>query len=231
MRYRMLIIYLALLLPGWLRADEKTKSFQENVYLQQEVELTKSPGFYFIFDLSGKKIDLKARGTVLREWKIQEVRVWGRPVPWNALKLLKKSSLIAPQRRKIVPGSATESPEQASPKPPAASKNKKAEKTEAAPFELEALELRHMPRSYILWMEGGIGVHIGTREKGFSNFLRSAVNSAKWLLIYPLKSLFSYKKRPFTSIDITLDNINEAQALYWALLEGQIGLIKAIPVS
>jgi hypothetical protein len=231
MRFKTFLIYFVLLSSGLLQADETTKSLQETFYLQQELELTKSPAFYFIFDLSGKKIDLKARSFVLREWKIQEVRVWGRPVPWNALRLLKKSSLVAPQRRKIVPGSVTEPQKPASPKPPAANKDKKGEKATEEPFELEALELRHMPRSFTLWMEEGIGVDIRAREKGFSNSLRSVLNSAKWLVIYPLRTLFSYKKRPFTSITITLDNINEAQALYWALLEGQVGLIKAVPAS
>jgi len=231
MRNTRILLAGLLLLLGTVLAAQKTNSPSENSYLEEELNLAKSPSFYFIIDLGAKKIDLKARGLVLREWQVQSARFWGKRVPLSSIKLLRKTSLFAPQRKKIVPGSV-ESTEPFNPKPKRESKADQVKKKEAATFELQALELKDMPKTYRLQLEGAIGIEVRSKEKGFSKSLQGTWDSVRWYTIYPLRTLScSLKKRSFTEIEITLQNEREAEALYWVLLEGQRAIIRAIPAS
>lgn len=226
------IIFVGLVLAlGIALAAQNRGVPTETSYLEEELNLAKSPAFYLIVDLGAKKIDLKARGLVLREWQVRRARVWGKPVPLGPIKLLRKTSLFAPQRKKIVPGSV-ESTAPVNPKPQPESRAKQEKSKEADPFELEALELKDMPRTYTLQLEGAIGIRVKSNETGFSSGLRASWSSFRWFGVYPLKTLWSFlKKKSFTEIEITLENEREAEALYWVLLEGQRTIIRAVPAS
>ncbi len=231
MRHTRILLAGFLLLLATVLTAQKTNSSSEDSHLEEEFNLAKSPSFYFIIDLGAKKIDLKARGMVLREWQVQSARVWGKRVPLGSIKLLRKSSLFAPQRKKIVPGTV-ESTEPFNPKPKPESKADQVKKKETATFELQALELKDMPKTYRLQLEGTIGITIRSEEKSFANSLRGTWDSLRWYAIYPLRTLWSsLKKRSFAEIEITLQNEQEAEALYWVLLEGQRAIIRSTPAS
>jgi hypothetical protein len=229
-RNRISIAALFLLL-GTVLAAQKTNQPSLNSSPEEEFNLAKTPSFYFLIDLGAKKVDLKARGFVLREWQVLSARVWGKRVPLGSIRLLRKTSLFAPQRKKIVPGSA-ESTEPFNPKPKPESKAGQIKKKEEATFELQALELKDMPKTYRLQLEGAIGIEIRSKQKGFSKSLQRAWDSLRWYTFYPLRTLWSsLKKRSFTEIEIMLENEQEAEALYWVLLEGQRAIIRATPSS
>jgi hypothetical protein len=169
---------------------------QEIRSLQAELSLANSSGLYMILDIEGRKIDLKAKGVVLRTWKIDKIRLWGDPVQSVPVTLLKKSALFPPKREDIKPG----------------------EIDEETTFELEALELNDMPSSYTLSIEQNISMYIGPQSKGWTSFLKNIGRSLRWYFYPPIKTVWTkVKKQSVTLLEVTLANKEESQAFYWAL--------------
>ena len=187
--------------------EDSLSTYRKYKFLEEEYVLAKAPGFYFLFDLGNKRIELKSKGIVLRIWQPQRVRLWGSPVPFRALALTRKTALALPQRRIIKPGE-----EETAPKPQA----------KPGEFELEALEVKDMPRTFTLELEDGTRISVVGKEKGMKKFW----SFLRWHIGMPLKTLkFHYKKRAMSFIQISFDDHKEGQALYWALTEGIKGLI------
>lgn len=187
--------------------EDPASTYRQNKFLQEEYALAKAPGFYFLFDLRNKKIELKSKGIVLRTWEPQRARFWGSPVSFRALALTRKTALALPQRRVIKPG------EEETPTKPEAKPGE---------FELEALEVRDMPPIFTLEMEDGTKINVVGKEKWTNKF----VSLLKWQVVMPLKTLWLHqKKRAMSLIQIGFDDQKEGQALYWALSEGIKGLI------
>ena len=186
-------------------ADEKSRTIEENQFLEAELGLAKNPSLYFVFDFKEKNIYLKARGRAFKEWPMRKVRFWGNPVQIKAYSLISKSALFAPKRKTIKPGQGEEKDN----------------------FELEVLELKDMPSSYALSIEEDIIIYIGPSNRGFKAILKNIGRSIRWYTFPPLKTLwFSLKKKKsYTAIDIMLADEKEARSLYWAFLDGLKGLI------
>jgi hypothetical protein len=187
--------------------EDPASTYRQNKFLEEEYALAKAPGFYFLINLKGKRIELKSKGIVLRTWEPQRIRFWGSPVPFRALAVTRKTALTLPQRRVIKPGE-----EETVPKPQA----------KPGEFELEALEVKDMPRLFTLELENGTTISVVGKEKG----AKKVWSSLKWHIGMPLKTLkFHLKKRTMSFIQIGFDDSKEGQALYWALTEGIKGLI------
>ena len=187
--------------------EDPTSTYRKNKFLEQEYVLAKAPGFYFLFDLRNKRIELKSKGIVLRSWEPKRVRFWGSPVPFRSLALTRKTALTLPQRRIIMPGD-----EETAPKPQA----------KPGEFELEALEVKDMPRVFTLELDDGVSISVVGKEKGMKKFW----SFLGWHIGMPLKTLkLHHKKRAMSFIQISFDDQKEGQALYWALTEGIKGLI------
>ena len=201
--------------------------------LERELDLAKLPNAYFLLDMREKRLILKAGGTVLRQWEMGGVRAWGAPNEFKTLTLVTKSALNPPQRVEIKPGGAEETPA------PAAAKEKEAAKkpqagTPAAPpeFELEALELKDMPKSFEMVFEGGLRVSVKAAGQSLKSTLGRVWNAVRWSIGRPLEAVFAkVKKRPFLVLELTLREDKEVQALYWALFDGIKGLIWYTPVN
>lgn len=178
---------------------EKDSIIRENQLLEIELSLTKKPKLYFIFNITEKKIYLKAKGIQLREWEIKKMRNWGDPLPMEPVSLVKKSTLFPPKREKIMPNHDKEEKE----------------------FKLEALELHDMPSSYTLFFKEGTFVYIRSKPKGLISIPYNIAHIITWFTVHPIETVwFSVKRKPFTAVYIALNNKREAQALYWAFIEG-----------
>ena len=197
-----LVLVLGAVLAG--AGEEKPEAWGRNQALKQEVELAKSPALYYIFDLAGRQIQLKSRGMVLEEWKIERIHRWGDAPPLGAVTLDKKSTLFPPKRAKIKPGTDEE----------------------GGPFELDALELKDMPSSFVLYLSGGIRVYIRPKPANLVSRIGGIGRFLAWNLWVPLKNFgHELRKKPFAAIDVALSGKEDAQALYWALADGTRGLI------
>jgi hypothetical protein len=187
--------------------EDPASTYRQNKFLEEEYALAKAPGFYFLINLKDKRIELKSKGIVLRTWKPQKVRFWGSPVPFQALALTRKTALTLPQRKIIKLGE-----EESAPKPQA----------KPGEFELEALEVKDMPRFFTLELENGTMISVVAKEKG----VKKLWSFLKWHIGMPLKTLkLRQEKRTISLIQIGFDDLKEGQALYWALTEGMKGLI------
>jgi len=191
---RLFFIFLFLLSVSLSRCE--TEPTPGRQFLETELSLASSSTLYFIVDIGEKKIDLKAKGIFLRTWKIEKIRLWGDPVLSNPVSLVKKSALFPPKREEIKPS----------------------ETVEEASFELEALELKDVPSSHTLSLEGNISINIRPKSKGWTSFLGKIGHSLRWHLFPPLKTLWTkMKKKSFTAFDITLENKEESKSFYWAV--------------
>ena len=199
--------------PAALAAQEPKDNRRialENKRIEAEFALAKSPAFYFVISLESKRIDLKSRGLVFRKWAARSVRCWGKPVSSETTSLARKSALVLPQRTVIKPG------EEEAPVKPAAPAVKPGE------FELEALEIKDMPKEFTLELEDGTMIAVVTKTKGLERFKRWV----GWYIGMPLKTIkLQRKKQSMTLIQFEFDEPVDGQAMYWALTEGMRGLV------
>lgn len=184
--------------------EERPLPQKQNQLLKEELALAKTLALYFIIDVERKNISLKSRGVLLEEWKIENCRFWGDYPLLKTLTLIKKSTLFPPKRSKIKPGAAEE----------------------GNSFELEALELRDMPSTYVLYLSEGVCIYIRSKATKFISRVGNVRHLFNWYLWVPLRNLrHELRKKPFTAIDIKLGDKEKAQALYWALADGTKGLV------
>ncbi|HOI44889.1 MAG TPA: hypothetical protein PLX50_04690 [Candidatus Aminicenantes bacterium] len=204
------VIYWAAVLGGILIstaasiADDQTRFIQKKEFLEQELALAASPDCYFICDLREKRLVLKSNATILRTWEISGLRAWGKPVPLKTLPLVKKSTLNPPQRNLIKPGD---------------------KKEEGGAFELQALEIKDMPTSFRLDFEGDISLSVSSKKKGAWSRLARLGRALAWNIGMPFRTLrLVHEKKSQTTIDITLGEERDAQAVYWAFYDGIKGI-------
>lgn len=176
----------------------ETHNLQERQSLETELSAAKSSNLYFIFDIGERKIDLKAKGLLLRTWKIEAIHLWGDPVLLNPVSVVKKSAIFAPKREEIKPGESG-----------------KEEK-----FEIEALELSDMPSSYTIILEKNIYIYIRSKSKGLTSLLKNFGHALRWYFYPPLKTIWSSTKRnSYTAFDLLMENKDECRSFYWTLVE------------
>lgn len=170
---------------------------RENRLLESELKLAGKPDIYFIFNLTEKKVQFKAKGVVLKELPVENIKLWGLPVQPEPLKLIKKTTLLKPKRAKIRPTKINEDS-----------------------FELEALELEDMPARYRLTMENDVWLYVRPEPDGILSKIFYGVSILKSYISRPVLSLWNTLwGRTFTEIDITVDE-KDARALYWSFTEG-----------
>jgi hypothetical protein len=200
-----------LLLTGAVGLFGQTADKEKVVRGQQELtweyELAKEPHFYFILDAPHKNLELRVRGMVLRTWKIESVRFWGKPAFTKTVRLIRKSALKPPQRNVIKPGETATVPK---------------DPKEAAAFELDALELKDMPRSFSLDFDNGLHVSVKSKETG----LPGVKEEIYWYGSLPLRNFVGGGKgKAISEMQIRFQNEKDAQAIYWIFVEGIKGLI------
>jgi len=191
--------------------------------LREDLALAKASSLYFVVQLKSGTMSLRAGGVTLKEWKVAGVRSWGAPHPLEPLTVEKKSTLFPPKRIEIKP-TTEEEEEQARAEAAKADKKKENEKPKTP--ELEALELKDMPSSFVFLMSDSTRVYFRPRAHKFLPRIASFGHSLSWYFWVPLKNLWlRLNKKPFSAIDIKLESPEDCRSIYWSLAEGAKGLI------
>lgn len=203
-------------------AAEKPNLAKRQASLSSEYSLAKDPNFYFVLDVSGRKLELRVRGMVLRSWPLEAMRFWGRPAFQGNVELVRKSALKSPQRivkRSGTEGADAEAPEAQPEAAPSATGG-------PAEFDLEALELKDMPLRFGLDFDNGLHVRIISRSGGPGGPLSALGHAWNWYVGLPLRHLFGPDRAKRSGeLVLIFDEDKDAQAIYWHFFEGIKGII------
>jgi hypothetical protein len=202
------VVFMALCLAAaagsFGQAVDKEKIARVQQGLTGEHELAREPHFYFVLDVREKDLELRVRGMVLREWKLQSMRFWGKPAFSKIVQLVRKSTLNPPRRNVIKPGEAA-----------AAAKD-------PSKFELEALELKDMPKSFSLDFDNGLHISVRGPSKG----IKALEENINWYGVLPVRGFFKARNgKPVSELELRFENEKDAQAIYWTFFDGIKGLV------
>ena len=198
MLLRIIVLLITVLIAANAAGNDRDLLTKEEQLLEAELSLARKTNIYFVFNLGEKKIQIKAKGTLLKELPIKGVESWGSGTPGDALSLEKKSAFIEPDRGKIKPG----------------------DNKDTDTFEMDALEVDDMPARYTLVFDQGVRISVKPAPDGFFSKIGNILTLFKRALVRPFLTFFyAVRGKPFTAIDIELEK-NDAKALYWSLSEG-----------
>ena len=159
---------------------------------------------------------------VLKSWPIEGLRFWGRPEFGGSVGVVRKTALKAPERIVIKPGETEGTVKPA----PAAKAGAVAPSSTAGDYDLEAIEIRDMPKRFTLDLDNGLQISIksGTGENpGLWIKLKEAW---RWYIDLPLRDLMRNRKGPAPAeFELTLGSDQDAQAVYWHFFDGIKGII------
>ena len=193
--------------------------------LNSEYSLAKDSNFYFVLDVLGRKLELRVRGMVLRSWPFQSMRFWGRPEFSGNVELVRKSALKAPKRIVIKPGAEAEIVE-AAPVPAAKPPGTSAAPGNGEEFNLEALELKDMPKKFSLDFDNGLHILVKVKTAPSGGLWGSMREIWRWYVDLPLRNLFGpHTGTGLSALELTFDNDKDGQAIYWHFFDGIKGII------
>lgn len=175
----------------------------ENRLFKLEYQLAKTPQIYFLFDLVQKRVQVKFRGSVLKEFSIDSFHLWGKPVQPISYNVAKKKALLEPKRPRMTPGIIKED----------------------FSYESYVLGVDEMPARYHLILEEGFCIYVRPKSDGIFSTFFNVCSSVKSFLLRPLLTLWgSLNQKPFGALDIYLSE-KESKSLFWSLQEGQVCII------
>jgi hypothetical protein len=180
-------------------ASEADRLINENSLLKAELQLAKSSKIYVIFDLETKSVAIKAKGMMLKKLPVESYSLWGTPVRPRPLPLLRKTALVIPERKEIIPRTS-DSDEVSEPK---------------------VLQLDDMPLRYRLEFDDGIQISVNPTSTGVIATLFNLIASLKsYLITRPFGTLWNgLRRRSFTEIVLVMSEY-DARTLYWSFQEG-----------
>jgi len=215
-----IIIVMFLVLQPLLIA--KAGVVERNIFLTEMLSLSERPKSYFLINMEENKILLMARGIVIREWVIDEIRFTGEPLPVKPFVLEKKNINLDDLRIHTTGTYEVKNDADADDIDIVNNGNNKTSEDrsgavkKATKYELPAMEMDDMPTDYILFLNNGITVNVNSQSKG-----PGILYSFKSHIYYPILALWaSLYKNSFTQIDIFFKDKTEAQALFWAFTDG-----------
>lgn len=213
------------LAAGWAGTADRTDLAKKESALASEYSLAKESKFYFVFDVLGRKLELRVRGMVLRTWPLQAMRFWGRPDLAGSVALVRKTTLKSPERIVIKPGeeeAAAPAPATPAAKPAASA----AAPATAADFDLEALELRDMPKRFSFDFDNGLHVTVKAKNSDERGFAGTLTDAWRWYVDLPLRNLFGSREgKAISELELTFDEEKDAQSIYWHFFDGIKGII------
>ncbi len=200
---RWMLVLMTAACGAFAQQTDKASLARRQQELTAESDLAREPKFYFVLDVRERNLELRVKGMALRTWKLSSMRFWGQPAFSKTVQLVKKSTLTPPQRNVIKPGEATAT-------------------KDPARFELEALELKDMPRSFSLEFDNGLHLSVKAQATG----LRGLADAFNWYAVLPVKNFFSTRNgQPLSDLELSFENEKDAQAIYWIFFEGIKGLV------
>jgi hypothetical protein len=187
-------------------AAEEELSAKNNL-LRAEYQLAKISRIYMLFDLPGKKIQIKIRGLVLKELPIEAFRQWGAAIQSKPYALLSKSAILKPERAEVKPGQKND---------------------EENPAESPALQVANMPARYRLNFDEGIRMYVRPKSEGILPAFLNLYSALEFYLVtWPLNSLWrGLHGETFAEIIVYLSE-RDAKSLYWAFQDGFPCIIRA----
>lgn len=208
--------------PGWAATVDRAALAKKQDTLTAEYGLAKDAKFYFVFDVRGRKIELRVRGMVLKTWPIESMRFWGRPDFSGTVDLIKKTTLKAPERIVLKPGE----PEVITTPAPVAKAAQPGAAASAADYDLEALELRDMPTRFSLDLSNGLHISIKARAAGTLGFAAKLRDAWRWYVRLPLENLLGAGKgKSVSEMELVFADGKDPQSIYWHLFDGIKGII------
>ncbi len=207
---------------GLAASADKAALAKKQATLTAEYGLAKEAKFYFVFDVLGRKIELRVRGMVLETWPIEAMRFWGQPDFSGTVEMVKKTTLRAPERIVIKPGE-TEAPA-IKPAPSAAAPGTAS--TTSPDYDLEALELRDMPGRFSLDLDNGLHITVKSKNGGSLGFGGKLRDAWRWYIRLPLTNLFGPgQDKALSELELVIADEKVAQSIYWHLFDGIKGII------
>ncbi len=206
---------------GWAAGADKAALAKKQDALTAEYGLAKEAKFYFIFDVLGRKVELRVRGMVLKTWPVQGMRFWGRPDFTGTVELAKKTTLKAPERIVIKPGETEEVKPAPAAKPAAAGTT-----TASADYDLEALELRDMPKRFSLDFDNGLHITVKAMTGDAPGLGRRLSDAWRWYISLPLRNLLGPRQgKGLSELELVFADEKDAESIYWHFFDGIRGLI------
>lgn len=205
------LILILLIIAVSAIAGETEVLRDENRLLDAELKLARKQQIYFIFDMKERKIFLKVKGEIFKEFPMETARSFANGFSITPSAIRKKSTFMPPVRKELKPQDET-----------------KDESKEQTAFKLDALEIDDMPTSYRLYLDDGVVISIRPKPTNIGSSLLSIWNSMLWYITSPLKTLYhAILGHSFGTLDISL-GARDCQGLYWAAHEG-MGAVVYIP--
>lgn len=194
--------------------------------LATEYGLAKESQFYFVLDVQARRLELRVRGMVLRSWPLQGMRFWGDPDFAGAVEMIRKSALKAPERIVIKPGEAETATERSGTSG-ASTQTAAAEPATSGEYDLEALELKDMPKRFSLDFDNGLRIQVLARNGGSPGLLGKLADAWHWYVGLPLRNLFGSRNgKKISELELSFEHDQDAQAIYWHFFEGIKGLVR-----
>lgn len=200
-------LFLFFLCDNVLSGNYKTHDIQrlekENRLLEEELKVVAKPIPYLVLDINKKNIYLKIKGTVLKEFNIIGIEVFGNRHLNIAYKLIERKAMYSPKRTEI--------------KPP---QYKAGDGTSSTSQEPDTFDIEDMPSNYTLIFNKGLSLSVSPQYKDgfFLSFLNRLSISIKHIWNSSIVVWNYLKKTPFIRIHAVM-NIDDARALYWSLPE------------
>lgn len=205
----------------------KADVVERNNLLTQILSLSEKPVSFFLIKMEEKKIMLMAKGVVIREWVVDELRFAGEPFSMQPFVLEKKSINLDDLRihtngqDEVISNTDADDADSPAKVVTATSGNKSGDMKKAKKYELPAMEIDDMPTDYALFLNGGITINVSSGSEG-----PGMLYSLKQYTYYPILALWaSLNKDSFTKIDLFFRDMTEAQALFWAFTDGTACII------
>jgi len=206
--------------------EERMVLAQKQSALATEYSLAKEANFYFVLDVIGRKLELRVRGMVLRSWPLQGMRFWGSPDFAGTVELVSKSALRAPERIVVKPGETGEPGPDAA---PAADQAASVAAGAATPteFDVEALELKDMPKRFSLDFDNGLHIQVLAKDGGSRGLIGTLADAWHWHIDLPLRNLFGSRNgRRIAELELAFEQDEDAQAIYWHFFDSIKGIVR-----
>jgi hypothetical protein len=176
-----------------------------------EYALAKEARSYFVLDLGTKKMELKAKGMVMKSWTLRGIKFWGVPDLPKVVEISGKSALKSPKRFEIKPVSVDQG----------------AEESDPGEYEVDALEVTDMPGGFALISADGVRMSVRTKPRSFGSIPGSLISLVSWHAIVPIRHLIrTLRGKKEFEVEVTVAGKRDAQEVYWTFFEGIQGIIQ-----
>jgi hypothetical protein len=198
-------------------SDAEAGVSERNTFLTQMLSLAEKPKPYFLINMGENKIQLTAKGIVLKEWTADKIRFTRGYLPIQTFTLEKKNIRLADLRHaepiekddasantdvintndnKSVNNGAPDIKKDSGYKPP------------------PALDIEDMPTDYQLFLKGGTSINVVSQAESYKSIM-------KRYLIKPILALWPSSKKDDTSkIEIFFKDMTNSRTLFWSFTEG-----------